>query len=196
VRFIDPDGCKPGPGDQFASLDEAAMDFGKTYNDNSIKDNKEYNTRIYKTTDRKTGKVSYSYNPPSVGSRTRSIPLTNASEEGELAGTAYTHGKFDTENPDEDTSDFLSPEDSDNANDRGVPVFVATPNGSLRKYDPVSKFRGKISSEMPSDEDHPKRLNEIDSKPLPKDEPTTGIGTYILLNIIFPLLEGASKVKG
>jgi len=91
VRFIDPDGREAGPGDQFASADEAAKDFGKTYNDNSIKDDKEYNTRIYKRTDSETGEVSYTYNAPSVGTRTRSYPQPNASEEGELAGTAHTH---------------------------------------------------------------------------------------------------------
>ncbi|MCK7560234.1 hypothetical protein MKQ70_37130 [Chitinophaga sedimenti] len=50
IRFIDPDGMMPGPGDKFKTADAAAMDFGRLYNDNSISKNKEFATFIMKVT--------------------------------------------------------------------------------------------------------------------------------------------------
>jgi len=43
IRFIDPAGMAPlGPGDLFNTPVEAAIDFGQTYNDNSIRENREF----------------------------------------------------------------------------------------------------------------------------------------------------------
>ena len=49
VRYIDPDGRNPG--DKFDSIDEAAKDFEKNYNDDSIRKNAEYGTTIYQDKD-------------------------------------------------------------------------------------------------------------------------------------------------
>lgn len=59
--------------------------------------------------------------------------------------------------------------------------YVATPNGSLFHYDRKSGEERVVSTEMPSDENHhSKRKNDIDSKPLPKDEPTRTMKEAVL----------------
>jgi len=45
VRFIDVNGKEPG--DFFLTMNAAARDFGKTYNDNSIRAGEEYGSRLY-----------------------------------------------------------------------------------------------------------------------------------------------------
>jgi hypothetical protein len=62
IRLVDPDGKLPG--DIFKSPRYAAADFAKCYNDNSIKDNKEYGTRIYVIKDNTNKVVGYSYASP------------------------------------------------------------------------------------------------------------------------------------
>lgn len=48
IRFIDPDGMSAiDPGDKFKTIIAAAKDFGKLYNDNSIRENREYGATIY-----------------------------------------------------------------------------------------------------------------------------------------------------
>jgi len=39
------------------------------------------------------------------------------------------------------------------------------------------------------------RLNRIDSESLPKDEPTAGVGSLLLNNIVIPLLKGSESIK-
>lgn len=55
IRYLDPDGR--AAGDLFDTMDAAAEDFGKTYNDDSIRNNVEYGTTLYKNKD---GKYYYS----------------------------------------------------------------------------------------------------------------------------------------
>ncbi|WP_262496301.1 RHS repeat domain-containing protein [Chitinophaga caeni] len=48
IRFIDPDGMRVAdPGDKFKTPLEAARDFAKLYNDNSIMEGREYGSTIY-----------------------------------------------------------------------------------------------------------------------------------------------------
>jgi hypothetical protein len=43
VKYVDPDGREVmDPGDRFKTIRDAAKDFAKLYNDNSIRDKKEY----------------------------------------------------------------------------------------------------------------------------------------------------------
>jgi hypothetical protein len=65
MRLVDSDGKLPG--DIFKSPRYAAADFAKCYNDNSIKDNKEYGTRIYAIKDNTNKVVGYSYASPNQG---------------------------------------------------------------------------------------------------------------------------------
>ena len=45
IKHIDPDG--KAPGDFFKTIREAAIDFGKFYNDNSIREDREYGSSIF-----------------------------------------------------------------------------------------------------------------------------------------------------
>jgi RHS repeat-associated protein len=193
LRFIDPDGMMALPGDHFATEEEAALDFAMLYNDNSIKDNKEYGTKIYKVTEQKTGETYFTYNEPNIGGEASVIQYPNAMQEGEVVARAHTHGAYSREY----ISDDFSPTDKSNADRRGVNSYVSTPNGSLLKYDVKTKATTSVSTEIPSDENHKgTRLNSIDSGPLPKNEPTRGILGAILDNIILPAGKAASKIKG
>ncbi len=57
IRFVDINGM--GPDDVFKSMDDAAIDFAKTYNDNSIAAKKEYASTIIKVANEKD--VYYTY---------------------------------------------------------------------------------------------------------------------------------------
>ena len=64
VKLIDPDGL--APGDPFDRPEDAAIDFGKTYNDDSIRNNREYGSIIYSYKDF-NNKTKFSYNVPHRG---------------------------------------------------------------------------------------------------------------------------------
>ena len=51
IKMLDKDGKRPG--DFFLTMDAAAIDFGLFYNDNSIRENREYGTFIYRVTNKK-----------------------------------------------------------------------------------------------------------------------------------------------
>lgn len=60
IRFIDPDGMRAAdPGDKFKTVVEAAKDFGRLYNDNSIVEKREYGATIYRATDEKGNICGY-----------------------------------------------------------------------------------------------------------------------------------------
>ena len=88
VRMFDNDGKRPG--DFFLTMDAAAIDFGLFYNDNSIRENREYGTFIYKVTNQ-SGVSGYSYSFATIGdlSTIESSALPN----GHIpAATVHTHG--------------------------------------------------------------------------------------------------------
>ena len=107
IMFIDPDGKFFGPGDMFAKLDDAAKDFGKCYNNISIKKNKEYSTSFYKKT-LPNGEVNYSYVEPTEGGAAGSsakiyikrdangkATATNNVTNEKAVATGHTHGAYD-----------------------------------------------------------------------------------------------------
>ncbi|MBN2007789.1 DUF4329 domain-containing protein [candidate division KSB1 bacterium] len=62
--------------------------------------------------------------------------------------------------------------DKKKADDRKVPSYVATPNGSLQEYDDKTKKTETVNTtDVPSDPNDPERLNKVDPNENKKDDP-------------------------
>jgi RHS repeat-associated protein len=171
IRFIDVNG--EGPGDLFKSMDEAASDFGKSYNDNSIVNKREYGTVIIRV--KKHGEVFYTYTKPVKGFNGSVLPPNPLFRK--KVAYAHTHSEGDGEG----SYNHFSVGDYEYADSKKKPFYVATPDGSLLKYDPNKSYKNGenqhdvINSEQPSDPIEGKhRKNNIDatSSSLPKNEPS------------------------
>ncbi|MBR3996589.1 MAG: DUF4329 domain-containing protein [Clostridia bacterium] len=122
VRWVDRMGL--APGNEFDSADDAAIDFGKTYNEESIEFDTEYGSVIYKVTVYKTKKVQkkflwfipytvtkidyntveksyYTYSKPITGEmgkgsvKTSNVPISdNAATVHEEVAQIHTHGAY------------------------------------------------------------------------------------------------------
>ncbi|WP_158559239.1 DUF6443 domain-containing protein [Deminuibacter soli] len=193
IRFIDPDGRSAvDPGDKFKTPEAAAKDFAKLYNDNSISNKKEYATYIVEV--KKDGSTFYTYLKPNEGSEASSTPKgLGLSNEGDATtvARAHTHGNYDPKY----ANDVFSPADIKNAQNQGVDSYVATPDGSLQKYDNSTKSVNTIDTSIPSDPADPARKNTVDAASLPKNEPTYGAFDWIKRNIIAPILVGAQAAN-
>ncbi len=193
IKFIDPDGRRASnPGDKFKTADAAALDFAKLYNDNSIANSKEIATYIVEIKD--GNNVYYTYLKPNVGSEASSTPKgLGLSNEGDatVVARAHTHGSYDPKY----ANNVFSSDDKKNANKYGVNSYVATPNGSLQKYNNSTGDMTTISTDIPSDPNDPERLNIINYSELPKNEPTYGVWDWVKRNIIAPIGIGSSKIK-
>ena len=179
VRFYDKDGC--APGDFFPTVEEAAIDFGLFYNDNSIREKREYGSYIIKVRNM-NGEWGYTY----------TVPVTGTKEEVKIKiiywgylieADVHTHGASTYHDKDEywdnefsgmrvGVNGILSPQSrlkvKDN-NDIGIAnyfsrdSYLTTPNGSLKKYDHKSGKISTISEDMPSDPIDPTRVNSVPS---------------------------------
>ena len=177
VKYIDNKGL--APGDFFMSIEDAAIDFGLFYNDNSIRINKEIASFIFEIED-DNGNRGYSYSIASIGKGDESYPI---SEMGAInVATIHTHGAFDPKlkngndifsgSFDNDKVKNLTPDekrrvtetgtDIGNANFRHMDSYLVTPSGSLQKYSPSTGRIRVLSNEMPSDYNDPNRMNLID----------------------------------
>ena len=185
IKFLDKDGRDPG--DYFKTADDAAIDFSLLYNDNSIAKSKEYGTVIIKV--EKNGKEFYTYVKPTVGYEGSvyafGLGLSNEGD-AQVVSKAHTHSSY--------SSNYENNEFSDSDIKNGY-HYVATPNGSLLKYDANSKKTHVLSTKIPSDPNDPTRVNSIDYKQMPKNEATYNLGDFIKRNIILPILIGASSIK-
>jgi proteasome lid subunit RPN8/RPN11 len=123
VRYIDPDGR--AAGDEFDTMDEAAIDFAKTYNDDSIRHKREYGSSIYKN---ENGK--YVYSVPNVGDRRGVVVSTDSNQKNKRVATVHTHT---------DGRDMyaFSEEDIDHAYFEKIPSYLVTADGTVTKYDPA-----------------------------------------------------------
>ncbi len=167
IRFIDPDGMAPyGPGDKFKTVDAAANDFSKTYNGKSIINKREYATVIYevKADDGKT--TNYTYSAPNETGTSSSSSVT-VSSDVKIVAAPHTHGQYDAlpgggDNvfSDSRTSGGI-PGDIDTYKSAGVDGYVATPNGSLLKYDVKTDKVSVVNTDQPSDPKDPGRKNLI-----------------------------------
>lgn len=167
IRFIDPDGMSAiNPGDKFKTIIQAAKDFGKLYNDNSIRENREYGSTIYKGTD-ENGKTFYSYSVPNTGDGA-GVAESKAPEGTQPIDDVHTHGAS-TGVPYSDNN-FSSKDKQDNLK-KGNTGYLATPDGSLKKYDPKTDKTTVISTDLPSDPKDPGRKNSNTPYILKGDEP-------------------------
>lgn len=156
IKFVDVNG--EGPGDLFKSADDAAKDFGKTYNSQSIKENKEYITIIIKVQTDKG--VKYTYLKAVRGGDANSVLRPTKEQAKNVVADAHTHGKWTADSYDtktkEDWNNMFGPEDIEQMEGMQLPGYVATPDGKLQYYDP-KKQEGKkvtvIAEDLPSDPD-------------------------------------------
>jgi hypothetical protein len=179
------------PGDVFGSTRLAAADFGKCYNDNSIKSNREHGTMIYIIRDVDNNVVGYSYTVPTVGTK-KSLLLINDNpdaQNAEIVADAHTHAAYDKK--------YASNEFSD-TDKKGKPGFLISTNGSIKEYDPATKnnpvTKGETDltntdpafTDIPSDQTDPTHVNHVDARnsTLPSNEPS--ISTFkTIINKIF-----------
>lgn len=191
ICLIDPDGREPG--DFFRCIDDAAKDFGNCYNGKSISQNIEYGTMIFQVVN-SNYEIGYTYNIPSVGNE-NSVAIENAPIGSKVVAMAHTHGKYmEAKNPDcpnynnefsgmrmkiggkilpkENRKVVNANNDIGNANILKLDNYVATPNGSLQKYNHKTGEITVISNDMPSDPNDPNRLNNRTSS---NDESNTDI---------------------
>jgi hypothetical protein len=133
INFIDPFGL--APGDLFATTEDAANDFAKTYNDDSIRNDKEYAASIYKTTS-----GEYYYSTPNQGDAHSANAGTPPLDSTDIkVGYVHSHGD---ESPGYDDENFSGTPGSDASGDIGLAertgreMYVVTPGGQVKKYDP------------------------------------------------------------
>ena len=165
IRLIDING--EGPGDPFKTIDEAASDWAKTYNDNSIKNNVEYTSMIYSYKD-ENGTTMYSYSIPLKGNKESVgealLPKTDGSQI-EVANI-HSHGKFLKGY----LNNYFSPDDIAVSENKKLPEYLASPNGELKVYDPNSNAK--------YEKDRVRTINTDGSIPNDNKDPTQLSGEY------------------
>jgi hypothetical protein len=112
------------------------------------------------------GDTYYTYSEPNIGTPYEvdpSSPPIAPPLGSKATAIVHTHGKYSKY---EDRDNFSSGEgeDKDWFKKNDVDGYVATPNGSLKEYNVKSGKVETISTEIPSDSQHPKRVNNINSK--------------------------------
>lgn len=175
VRFIDSDG--KAPGDFFFTIIAAAKDFGSFYNDNSIREDREYGSTIYKVRNSK-GKWGYSYTVANRGGE-HDVSVSYPPLNFKVVADIHTHGAwsndefYDNEFSGirKNTKDIIPSrqrknirvKDLKDPNTFNFLSFLATPNGSLQMYDSQTGKISVISNDLPSDNRDPDRMNEKSS---------------------------------
>ena len=166
IYFIDKNGLEPGPGDLFKTPRAAAKDWGMYYNGPSIIRKREMGSTIYEVKENGTSKgYSYSAARMSDGHKTKVSHPRNSEE---IVGTIHSHGNYDgiiidkngTKNAVGDNK--FSRVDKDYNVILKIVGYLATPNGSLLEYDPITGKVNTISTELPSDPNDPTRMNKIE----------------------------------
>lgn len=169
------------PGDLFDSAYEAAVDFANYYNGQSIAQNVEYASYIYRVEFKETRiwwmpttflpqwaqryfgsyvrvpitvtVTKYTYRACNPGGTTRSKPPINWLWRDEVVAYVHTHGAYMAGV----RSDEFSPTDKELGRFYKVPIYVATPAGTLRRYDPSDGSDLALPAEVPFDPNHPER---------------------------------------
>jgi len=177
ILFKDVFGLYADPGDEFNSVEEAALDFAVYQNGKSITEDIEYSTAVVKLSNGK-----YSYIDPQAGTQhnnTLTIEIGKSDVSGvtinslsEVEAVAHTHG---ADSPGYNDNNFSTKGPNGEANQGDIPIlekigkdgFVATPNGSLLKYDVKENDVSQIETNgtVPSDPNDPTRSSFLGTNP-------------------------------
>lgn len=182
VKYIDINGLRPG--DFFWTMDEAAIDFGLFFNDNSIRQNIEYSSSILKVKNSR-GELGFTYSFPNTGNKDTS---EHSIEYGpvEHVGYVHTHAAYDKDFHNNEFSGIRKEQkkhegelystseqrkkvlrfktDIGVSNRENLVGYVATPNGMMQKYSPDTGGITTISYDMPSDYRDPSRFNNVSTE--------------------------------
>lgn len=161
IKYVDPDGRQPGIA--FSSRNAAALNWGNYYNGKSILTGKEMGSSIY--VDIRNNKTVYIYTDAAIGGKAGVTPSVAPDGKTRVA-TIHSHGKFEGGY----LNNEFSQTDKDNAEVRKADNYVATPNGTLKKYDYKTKKETTISTDLPSDPADPDRRNRIPPTDVPLEE--------------------------
>jgi len=125
----------------FSSADRAALVFAICFNWASILLNKEFGSAIY--TREVNGTTKYYYSKVFVGDESSvRIPPTEIPSDGTHVASVHTHAAYD---PDYNNFDF-SMNDMFYAINVGVPLYLVTSAGTIKKYDPVKMTKSDVFS--------------------------------------------------
>jgi RHS repeat-associated protein len=164
VRFVDIDG--KDPGDVFKTPNAAAKDWGKYYNGASILRNREFGSAIYEVKSKDGKVIGYAYSVANIGNDKKVIPSLSPHFEKEVADI-HSHGAYIKG---ADNNNF-SPSDKADNKTRKVQGYLASPDGSLKKYDPQKgEDKKPVAIDMPSDKKDPDRKNKVEPTDIPKEK--------------------------
>ncbi len=202
VRFIDPDGRKPG--DIFTSVDDAAVNFGRIYNYHSIVDKGEYAGVLYRFKN-EDGNYSYTYavsgkqSPSSCKYDKVDVSVLPKGIQIEIVGTIHSHADYDDieGNPLRHEGNVFSDTDIElnkkfhEKNPSMTDFYVCTTNGHLLKHwynkDENRWYNIKFNADkykLPSDPNDPSHneytINAINAKvPFWKIRPLMDFDAYL-----------------
>ncbi|MBQ7387397.1 MAG: DUF4329 domain-containing protein [Clostridia bacterium] len=108
---------------------------------------------IITTVTTKTKVTKYTYREPKQGTVDSSSPPINWFGIHKVVGILHTHSAYDPAY----ANDIFSSNDKQIAERKGVPIYVATPLGTLRKYDPENDTDVILFNNIPFDPNHPWR---------------------------------------
>ena len=108
---------------------------------------------LTKTVTIKVKVTKYTYRKPKRGTADHSSPPINWFGIHTVVGRLHTHAAYDPAYE----NDAFSSTDKRNAEKQGVPTYVATPLGTLRKYDPSKGTDIVLFNDIPFDPNHPGR---------------------------------------
>ena len=196
VLYIDKTGMNYGPGDVFKTKRDAANDWGAYYNGASIIRKKEMGSTIYVV--KENGQIKgYAYTESNIGTAHQNTPSTPSDSE-EIVATIHSHGNYDGTITNEKGEkkivhdNAFSKADREANNKLNLTGYLATPNGSLLEYDPLTGETSTISTDLPSDSNDPTRQNKKPAEDnIPSPTPTTWIED--ILNSIVDLIESLIK---
>jgi len=132
----------------FNSLQDAAIDWGNSFNGESITCDQEYGSSFYQNPD-----GTYSYSDPAIGTDHVSVTPSSPPNGQALAGVIHSHAAY---NPTYGEGNFhFSPGDIAAAKASKVPEYMTNPRGELLLYDLGTGNEVLISTSMPKDPNSP-----------------------------------------